>query len=743
MLSEVDFAVVYASGEREPAEFFLDSLINSSRFDLALGFFSTSGFRALALGFASFIVNGGTMRISINNILSQADKDSIEKGLHSNPEELIAGNLCRDIDQLYATLSSYDKHFFNCISWLIASGKLEIKATTPSDSSSGIAHQKFGIFQDDFGGVVAFNGSANFSSFAMFSNMETISCYRSWTNDTSDNQRIDYFRSAFEQIWMGVNPKLRIIPINEVNTLIRSRFPVDNVNQLVQEEIELIDTTNQIIPSNSPGAELYRKKLDRMKLELLHHMSEEIPPIHARPQLKPPDGLILYPHQIAAINAWNGTEGKHNQARRAGFLEMATGSGKTIAALCIAAGLFSELGRLAVIIVAPTKVLIEQWAEEVEKFNILPIKAYDDNPEWKKESWNSVRAYNRQHIDHLFLIITNDSFTTTAFKQLISELQGPVLLIADEAHNLGASKIVKYLPPQIEYRLALSATPRRYFDEEGTQLLFDYFGDSIYKFTLKEAIGVCLTPYDYYITPVELNSDEMEEYISLTAKIGKLKAAAHDRSDLDSRLNHLLIKRARIISTANGKIEALSKKFDELDLRNVKHTFVYTSDKDPEQSIAVVRLLQEQKRLLVHQFTEEETSNKILRKELIRRFAVGDDLQVLVAKRCLDEGVDIPPTRYGYFLAHTTNPRQYIQRRGRLLRKFPGKDSAIINDFMVIPPVNYTTDSDQKEKNIIITELRRIIEFASNARNGARARLSIFDIAKRYGVDDILMGGDL
>jgi len=144
---------------------------------------------------------------------------------------------------------------------------------------------------------------------------------------------------------------------------------------------------------------------------------------------------------------------------------------------------------------------------------------------------------------------------------------------------------------------------------------------------------------------------------------------------------------------------------------------------------------------LVHQFTEEESGDTILREELIRRFAEGENLQVLVAKRCLDEGVDIPPTRYGYFLASTTNPRQYIQRRGRLLRKFPGKTHAVIHDFLVIPPNDAGVSSDNKDSNVIISELRRVVEFASLARNGASARVSILDIARKYGVTDILGTG--
>jgi superfamily II DNA or RNA helicase len=314
-------------------------------------------------------------------------------------------------------------------------------------------------------------------------------------------------------------------------------------------------------------------------------------------------------------------------------------------------------------------------------------------------------------------------------------------LIADEAHNLGAKRALRLLPDSVQYRLALSATPVRHFDETGTQALIDYFGESVYSFTLKDAIGVCLTPYEYQVTPVELTAEEMEEYTKLSSRISQMSAMKQDEEN--SAVERLLQERSRIVSRAENKVAALSSLLNDQDLKNLKHCFVYASDKDPKQTIDVVRMLQKDKGLYVHQFTEKETRDPTLRRSLLERFSRGVDLQALVAKHCLDEGVDIPATRIGYFLASTTNPRQYIQRRGRLLRMFPGKTHAVISDLIVVPPGN-SGGNDATEsfgRNLIISELRRVVAFASTARNGGRARESLIELAQRYDVMEILGGG--
>ncbi len=695
-------------------KFYIPCFTQSVDYRRAVGFFTSNGLALAAKGLAAFLKRSGHMRLVASPIFQPEDIKAISQGYEAKSNIIEKAILRQFSKEFLLQLSETAVARLGCLAWLIAEGYLDIKIALPSQDliacNQAIYHEKIGIFTDNEGNAVAFIGSPNETVGGLVSNFESFDVYVSWDDPQG---RVKRKELNFERLWADNTPGLEIFSFPEA---VKKR---------------LLEFKPKQRPVNDPESREY--------------MIDEpftVPNTgYAIPEFKPPDNLKLFPHQEAAIRAWNSTNDISKQAIRTGFLEMATGSGKTITALCIAAQLHKDLGHLAIIVVAPTKVLVDQWSEEAGKFGLTPIKAHSDFPAWKKEAWSSVRAFRRGHIDRIALIVTNASFVTPEFQAIISEIGEPTLLIADEAHNLGTERIVNCLPQYVQYRLALSATPRRYFDEEGTHLLFDYFGESVYQFTLRDAIGVCLTPYDYFIIPVELTSDEFESYSMLTAKIGKLQAIQPQSEESHERINRLYIKRAELISSAENKIEALFTALSSLELHHLKHTFVYTSDKDPEQTNMVINLLQNRMGLLIHQFTEEETRNRQLRQDLLDRFAVGNNLQVLIAKRCLDEGIDIPPTRRGYFLASSSNPRQYIQRRGRLLRKFPGKTHAVIYDFLVLPP----SDSDIIGKDIgakvIISEFRRIVEFASTARNGETARLSIMDIARRFGILDILVQG--
>lgn len=715
-LSESRLAYEYRSDRSNLVdEFYVPCFKESIEYCRAVGFFTSHGLALAAKGLATFLQHGGRMRLVASPLLEPEDIGALTRGYEAR-HNIVDRAILRQLgDEFLEQLTEASRIRLACLSWLIAENRLEVKIALPSPqlvtNGQAIYHEKIGIFVDNEGNSVSFTGSPNETVGGLVSNFESIDVFFSWDDTQGRNARkID----NFERLWDNETQRLEIFD-----------FP-----EAAQRKLLKFRTKQR--PQYDPESTEYIVSLPMT----------EIPITWTIPEFKPPDDLTLYNHQIAAINAWNATDGKCPQAKRTGFLEMATGSGKTITALCIASQLYKELGSLAIVGVVPTKVLVDQWSDEAEKFGLIPVRAHGENPKWRKDAWSLSRAFHRQLIDRVMIIVTNKSFATTEFQKIVSEFGDQLLLIADEAHNLGAEQAVNYLPQKVKYRLALSATPRRYFDEEGTQSLIDYFGEFVYQFTLKDAIGVCLTPYDYFVTPVELSQEETQRYSALTSRINRFLAAkGHDKEDDDPRIAHLYMQRARIISNAEGKIAALSRLLDQTSLDKLKHTFIYTSDKDPEQTNKVLCLLQEQKRVLVHQFTEQESGDKQLRQELLKRFALGDNLQVLIAKRCLDEGVDIPPTQRAYFLASTSNPRQYIQRRGRLLRKFPGKTHAIIHDLLVIPPTDTDTNHRDKQPTAILSEFYRVVEFASTARNGASARASLLEIAKRLGVTDIIARG--
>jgi superfamily II DNA or RNA helicase len=314
-------------------------------------------------------------------------------------------------------------------------------------------------------------------------------------------------------------------------------------------------------------------------------------------------------------------------------------------------------------------------------------------------------------------------------------------IIADEVHGLGAQVRRKGLIDEYEFRLGLSATPKRWFDPAGTKVLYEYFGDTIYEFGLEKAINTInpatgrtyLAPYRYKIRFAPLSTEELEEYIIKTSKIVKLWKRKGIDDDQSIYLEQLLFARANIIKNAQAKYEELEKILDILP-PPIKWTLIYCS---PQQIETVMKLLKD-RGIFAHRFTMEEgtTPSKNFkglseREYLLEEFSKGN-YQVLVAMRCLDEGVDVPPARTAILLSSSGNPREYIQRIGRVLRSTQDKREATIYDIVVFPNLTILSPEIRRmEKKIIEKELKRYEEISKNALNNAEA-LSIITEAVQY-----------
>ena len=295
-------------------------------------------------------------------------------------------------------------------------------------------------------------------------------------------------------------------------------------------------------------------------------------------------------------------------------------------------------------------------------------------------------------------ISTNATFATARVQRLIRKLTGNVLFVADEAHNLGAKNLKQLLPEHIPYRLGLSATLERHGDEEGTEALIQYFGKSCIEYSLDRAIQEKkLTPYRYYPIAVYLTESEHEEYERLTKEINKnLVKTRGGKYKLTEYGEILAMKRARLIAAASGKIAALREAI--LPYKDDNYILVYCGTRylrvpedefgavDDESELRQIDLVTEmlgnELNMKVSQFTSREDMQE--RAILKREFAKGENLQALIAIKCLDEGVNIPQIRTAFILASTTNPKEYIQRRGRVLRLAEGKEYAEIYDFVTL-----------------------------------------------------------
>ena len=444
--------------------------------------------------------------------------------------------------------------------------------------------------------------------------------------------------------------------------------------------------------------------------------------MHFERRLRIPTGLEwtkgTYAHQSEAVKNW-----EEGQAPETGVIAMATGAGKTLTALICATRSQDRLkGRSFLVIVsAPTVPVVMQWQQEVKKFGVIPVVP-------------SLEANTDRALTRLFrglqgggthvAIVTNNLLCTPSFQATVAEKlrtrRGPVptMLIADEAHTLGAESFIRNKPEFFEKRLALSATPERQYDPDGTEEIFEFFGPTVYEFGLDRAIGFCLVPYNYHVHACTLNGDELDEFERFSRRIGAAMGAGTTIED--AGLQGLLIARRRIIETGQSKIELLREVLIRRGPRALEHALIYASAKNPEQFDDIGRLLTTLK-VKWAPVTQDTTRNPKLLDRILRSFAKGAN-KVLLAKKVLDEGVDIPSIREAFIVASSTVEREWVQRRGRVLRRHPAKPRALVHDFLALPPVPFVRgDGTRGLKKIIETELRRAYAFGKYAQNVAGA----------------------
>lgn len=665
------------------ADFYAPALSVSVRYDRGVGFFSSGWLRMVAQGLLPFAANGGRARIITSPILNEADWEALQLGAKAQVDPVLRDVLICNVGELE---SSLEEHTLSALAWMVADEVLTFKLALPQNKlAGGDFHDKFGIFTDAEGNQVSFNGSPN-ESIRGAVNYESNKIFKSW--ELAFQPLVEADVKRFERLWGNEDPNVRVYELPEaararILRLRRGKRPYPTPPWLK----EIHDTR----PTYRP----------------------------ARPAI--PKQITLRDYQEEAIAAWFAHDCR-------GLLEMATGTGKTITALSASARLFEREARLAVIITVPYQHLVDQWQAEAKAFGYKPILAYESKRRWLDGLNHAVIEFNGRYRAFISVITTHTTFISPEFQAAVARLQAPALLIADEAHHLGAEQSRRYYPAHIPYRLALSATPDRWFDDMGTAALRAYFGETVFAFPLEQAIGVSLTPYYYHPHLVELTDEEMAEYEALSLKIARLV----NQEDVEKQeaLKMLLIKRARLLNTAVNKLTVLS---DLLDRETgIHHTLFYCA---PGQIDAVMRLVGWEKGILINQFTAEEKPKE--RQRLLADFANGS-LQALAAMKCLDEGVDVPSTRSAYFLASSSNPREFVQRRGRILRQYPGKAHSIIHDLIAVPPMTLDQASPtfQAERSIMRRELARFKEFANPALNKHQALDVIWEVAEHYGLLD-------
>jgi superfamily II DNA or RNA helicase len=562
---------------------------------------------------------------------------------------------------------------------------------------NGLFHPKVWIFY--CGGMkIGIHGSSNMTAHGILKNFEQVTVSQSWVDLTQRyiTEKLSY---QFERLWENKEDDCVVVSASQAlkDRLLRE---YSTINMPTEEEY--LSLYGEATCGNSQFLE-----------ELTEYSSCKSDVFQIPPWLEYKTGP--FEHQGQAVEAWCA-------AGHQGILEMATGSGKTITAMICAHRLFEKSKPLLIVVAAPYLPLIEQWCSEIQIFGIKPNNLTKlSGAKSRSRELQKIRRRLRSGISEIeVVVVSHDTLCNDDFHLSVAKFANTKMLVADEVHNLGRKEFVSNTPDFFDYRLALSATPERQYDQEGTEALFDFFGPIVFQFTLQEAIGRCLVKYDYYVHPVYLTEEEMDEWYELTNRIRK-NSWRSDGCGQDTTLLKLFRDRRKLLETAKNKLFVLRGLLEKEDLKNLRYTLIYATDKDPEQLQAVNELLVE-KGLLFHQLTSEETRQRERCQIIIKNFQEGQ-IQVLTAKRVLDEGVNIPQINKAFILASNTLERQWVQRRGRLLRtcKETGKTHSEIHDFISLPPKFNQVDLDEDARKLIKSELRRIQEFARSARNAGRA----------------------
>lgn len=451
--------------------------------------------------------------------------------------------------------------------------------------------------------------------------------------------------------------------------------------------------------------------------------------LESKPKI--PKDIELRDYQKEAINSWfnNGFKG---------ILEMATGTGKTITAISAMVKVIETCNAknfsCGIVIVVPYKSLLEQWVEDLKKFNISPIMCYDSKDSWNLTFKNKVDAFNNNIIQNLFVITTNATFNGKEFQNILGEITNDYILCIDEVHHAATENYLKSLPQECKLKLGLSATLNSNHNKKNMDRLIDYFDKIVYTFDMKKAIEEgFLTPYYYYPIFVELTDEEKYEYFRISKKIGKLMNIYKED---DECMTSLLMKRARIIGSAQNKLKVLSNMKPYVE--NTNFNIFYCGDKiegDDKYIYKVNRVVANDLGLKTHTFTSEE--NKCERQRIIKNFK-EKKLNAISAIRCLDEGIDIPNLKRAFILSSSTNPKEFIQRRGRILRRAKNKKFAEIYDFIVVSSLDEDyirglSDEEIKiESKILARELERFNEFSDLAINRIDAHRKLMDVWGLY-----------
>lgn len=674
----------YRSGDSEakPRFFYNEVLPSTKLYCRAVGFFSSSSFLEISYGIIELVKNDGKMQLITSPRLSEDDVAAINQGYEAR-ENVYLRAFKRD---MHIPQNIDERNRLNILANLIEHGILEIKIAVTENPKRGMYHEKIGLFFDGEDNQIAISGSNNESENAISENFESFQVFCNWIE--GDRERVEICKKDFDDMWNDNQVDLEIFD-----------FP-DLPKAFIQTY-----QTSKLSPESMKKSNFlkFEREQDEGRLDkLFFHFTEEIAPRE---------------YQREAVRNFVQNDFQC-------LFAMATGTGKTLTSLFAANELSAHRDLREILIIVPLKDLVDQWEKDVRKYFSGNVIAVRSGLDWKDKisELAILKLLNKKNLHKTVVITTYDSFALNNEK-IISALGNEVLIIADEVHKFGAKTYSQKLPDAISYRIGLSATPKRPFDDQGTRAIFDYFcpNEAPFVFGIKDAIEAgMLCRYNYYPKVVYLTYDEMKSYEDLSDRISKISVYA-DSSNVEEKdreyLEQLLKERHRIIERAENKKESFMSLMMAQIKRYKNKTIVFCPDGVDDLGEDLLssykkelweRLVAEKKFVLMNEYVQGTERN------IIEGFASGA-IDILFAKQRLNEGIDIPSAKRAVFVSSSTSEREFIQRRGRVLRKAPGKQLAEIFDFIVVPPDR----NSRYAPSIVDSEIKRAMDFAQTAENYA------------------------
>lgn len=696
-LTEASFKRRYSSDADDLVhDFFVPALSRALRYDRAVGYFTAGALARLAPALDAYLDRGNDaapIRVVASPHLPTSDLRQMSLGYER-----------RTIEQECTEFRPEFEDALCAVTWMIQHEMMEFWLIPGyADGTECLYHEKIGVIEDSDANYLTFEGSPNETFSGLGSNIESFPVHRSWI-DTEAAHAADA-KASVDALFDRANPRgLQIVP-----------FP-----QALQQDL---------VSTYTPRPPRTARRTTKMR-------SPETAQTGAVVSLpEAPEGVDLRAYQSDAIRAWLRADGR-------GLLAMATGTGKTITAL----GAIARVARvyepppgLSVVVVVPDKSLVSMWENELKRWGVAPVCSTHPNPT------DALRvALLRQRVEGgtSVAVWTAASARNRRFQTLIGDYRCPRLLVADECHALGSDMNSELLTDQFDYRLGLSATVERHLDPDGTDLLMAYFGEILLTIGIKDAIELgALCHYEYTPVLVPLAHDEMHEFFRLTKSIGQRVASTNNLSirDLEESAKMLLIERARLLWHAERKPTAFRGILESMPEEQRSYSLVYTAEGSSPLTGArqgpQIYLAAQDLALHYRDFFGDTPIAE--REELLAQLESGQ-VDGLVAMKCLDQGVDIPAARVAHFLASTKNPRQYVQRRGRILRRDPNDPdkTALVFDYIAYP--ESVGENFELERRLVAQEILRAREMADAADNRHRALAQLRPILDRYNLWDTL-----